>query len=298
MMTPDQLQKLLTPRERKKFASIRQKRENNKKKKTRKPVVTGVYKLVNPKWCAVWDPSTHNGVTFLYCPAFLPLDTQSLLMSELSSVNWKRPVKKMFNKVFAQPRDTMAMVPQKVYLESLAKHGRAPTYHYSGVTVECEVATAGVECLFDLLNSEQKLTGIPGGEFGGLDKVQHNMVLLNRYLDGKDSVDWHADDEKSVVDDHPIDSVSVGATRRFEVTHKKPTSKALRELCLQQSQDLGQDQIYRLELVSGSWVRMGKHMQRFYSHRVPKQPKGKGGKGGKGGQGVRINLTFRQMILE
>ena len=44
-----------------------------------------------------------------------------------------------------------------------------------------------------------------------------NSVLVNRYENEKDSVGWHADNEPQMSHEHPIASLSLGATRRFEM---------------------------------------------------------------------------------
>ena len=57
-----------------------------------------------------------------------------------------------------------------------------------------------------------------------LSKSSYNVVLINRYLDGKDGVGWHADDEKTINQTKPIASVSLGCARDFDVRRKKPKS--------------------------------------------------------------------------
>ena len=46
-----------------------------------------------------------------------------------------------------------------------------------------------------------------------------NRALVNYYRNGKDSVDWHADDEASLGFEPLIASVSVGAERIFQLRH-------------------------------------------------------------------------------
>ena len=56
-----------------------------------------------------------------------------------------------------------------------------------------------------------------------------DSVLLNLYRDGRDSMGFHADDEPELGDNPLIASVSLGATRRFELRSKrgKPPPLAL-----------------------------------------------------------------------
>ncbi len=101
-------------------------------------------------------------------------------------------------------------------------------------------------------------------------RSEFNSVLLNLYGDGRDSVGWHADNEPEMSHDHPIASVSLGATRRFQVRKGKDGP------------------IQPLELGHGSLLIMGAGMQREWRHQLKKEPKP---------CGPRINLTFRWMIF-
>lgn len=94
-----------------------------------------------------------------------------------------------------------------------------------------------------------------------------NSVLLNRYESGSDSVGWHADDEPEMSSEHPIASLSLGATRSFQMRK-------------------GDDPIQTLELGHGSLLVMHPGMQQEWKHRIPKTKKP---------CGPRINLTFRWM---
>lgn len=100
--------------------------------------------------------------------------------------------------------------------------------------------------------------------------AEFNSVLLNYYRDGNDSVAWHSDDESELGDKPMIASLSLGATRRFDLKHL--SRKIPKSSC---------------ELSHGSLLLMGKGMQQFWRHRVPKQP---------GITSGRINLTFRKIV--
>lgn len=94
-----------------------------------------------------------------------------------------------------------------------------------------------------------------------------NSALLNRYESGSDSVGWHADDEPEMSRDHPIASLSLGASRSFQMRR-------------------GGGPIQTIELGHGSLLIMHAGMQQAWKHRVPKTKKT---------CGTRINLTFRWM---
>ena len=92
-------------------------------------------------------------------------------------------------------------------------------------------------------------------------------VLMNLYNNGNDKMGWHADDEKELGTNPTIASLSIGATRRFDIKHK-----LLRELH------------YQFELTSGSLLIMRGALQHHWVHQIPVQKKVKT---------PRINLTFR-----
>jgi len=94
-----------------------------------------------------------------------------------------------------------------------------------------------------------------------------NSALVNYYRNGQDSVAWHSDDEKELGSDPVIASLSLGATRRFDLRHR---------------QNKGQK--FSCELAGGSLLVMGSGIQHNWQHQVPKQPIIEKG---------RINLTFR-----
>jgi len=92
-------------------------------------------------------------------------------------------------------------------------------------------------------------------------------VLLNLYRDGRDSMGFHADDEPELGENPLIASVSLGATRRFELRPKR-----------------GKVPPIALALEHGSLLVMGGTCQHLFRHGVPKQRQQ---------VGPRINLTFR-----
>ena len=96
--------------------------------------------------------------------------------------------------------------------------------------------------------------------------VRFNSVLLNRYRSGADSMGWHADDERELGPGPVIASVTLGATRRFDLRHNAT----------------GVVRSYRL--TSGSLLVMRGRTQAEWRHRVPKESSV---------ATERINLTFR-----
>lgn len=96
---------------------------------------------------------------------------------------------------------------------------------------------------------------------------EFNTCLCNYYEDGRQRIGWHADREE-IGRTTPIASVSLGATRTFEVRHR-----------IRGARDRAS-----LEMASGSVVFMENVCQTEYLHSVPRQSEVEEG---------RINLTFR-----
>ena len=99
--------------------------------------------------------------------------------------------------------------------------------------------------------------------------VAFNCVLCNLYRDGRDSVGWHADDERELGpsrDDIAIGSLSLGATRRFVLKHRRDGRRLV------------------FELGEGSLLVMRGRTQQHWVHCLPKTARP---------CGPRLNLTFR-----
>jgi alkylated DNA repair dioxygenase AlkB len=103
-----------------------------------------------------------------------------------------------------------------------------------------------------------------------------NSVLCNLYRDGRDSMGMHSDSEPELGPEPVVASLSLGASRRFQLRHKGQRGRA--------NADTDPTRRLDLELHSGSLLLMGGKTQRFYRHGVPRQASL---------DGPRINLTFR-----
>jgi alkylated DNA repair dioxygenase AlkB len=101
--------------------------------------------------------------------------------------------------------------------------------------------------------------------------VTFNSVLVNRYRDGRDAMGWHSDDETELGPQPVIASVSLGATRRFMLKHRRSPEKKL-----------------ALALSSGSLLVMRGDTQANFRHALPRTAKP---------VGERINLTFRRIVV-
>jgi alkylated DNA repair dioxygenase AlkB len=101
-----------------------------------------------------------------------------------------------------------------------------------------------------------------------LTGARFSHVLLNRYRDGKDSVAWHNDREVAHLTRPVIGSLTLGATRAFDLRPKADRKK-----------------IVSIDLDHGDLLVMRGDTQSNWEHRVAKDPRI---------AGERINLTFRQ----
>jgi alkylated DNA repair dioxygenase AlkB len=180
-----------------------------------------------------------------YMPNFMPNEKADYYFKTLSeNINWRQEEIKMYGKVFPVPRKT-------------AWYGyEGFNYKYSGILCNPEPWTK------ELLDIKKVI------EFF-LKEEKFNSVLLNLYRDGNDKVSWHADDEKELGLNPTIASVSLGATRRFDLKHKDDP-----------------DQKLQIELLSGSLVVMRGSLQHHWLHQIPVQKKI---------NQPRINLTFRMV---
>jgi len=129
-------------------------------------------------------------------------------------------------------------------------------YTYSNRT---KLALSWTKELLELKNLVDKKTG-----------CVFNSCLLNLYHNGDEGMAWHSDDEKTLVTDSPIASLSFGAERKFMMRHKQ------------------NKETLSMMLESGSLLVMKGSTQTHWQHSLPKSKKI---------LTPRINLTFR-MLLE
>jgi len=128
------------------------------------------------------------------------------------------------------------------------------TYRYAGLTLEAHSFTPL------LLELKHRVEAVADAQF--------NSVLLNLYRTGTDSNGWHADNEPEFGVDPVIASLSLGATRRFDLRNRE-TKETIKS-----------------DLASGDLVVMAGACQREWIHQAPKQLKV---------EEPRINLTFRMV---
>ena len=101
-----------------------------------------------------------------------------------------------------------------------------------------------------------------------LTKQTYNACLLNLYHNGEEAMGWHSDNEKEIIANSTIASLSIGASRKFSFKHKV-TKETI-----------------SIQLGNGSLLEMKGTIQTHWLHTLPKSKKI---------TESRINLTFRQM---
>ncbi len=167
----------------------------------------------------------------------------------LKEIPWTQQDVIVYGNKFKQPR-----------LSSLLGE-KNKTYSYSGIKRIPEPLT---ETTKFLLNKVQETVNILNNQ------CKYTSVLCNYYRNGHDYIGPHSDDEKDLIENNIIASLSFGSDRFFDIYDKQNNNK----------------KIMRLTLSDGSLLLMGNNMQKYYKHGVPVQKKIKDG---------RINLTYRSI---
>jgi len=179
-----------------------------------------------------------------YWPGAFPAQESDMLFARLrASLDWHSEEIVIFGERRRVPR-------------LVAWHG-APeaVYSYSGVSHEPRPFTTELDLI------RQRVEGLTGGRF--------NSVLANLYRGGRDGMGWHADDEPELGTNPVIASVSLGATRRFVLRHRRRKTLT-----------------HAIDLAPGSLLEMAGPMQHHWLHALPKTQRA---------VGERINLTYRRI---
>jgi alkylated DNA repair dioxygenase AlkB len=176
-----------------------------------------------------------------YAPAFLdPARADGLLHALSSTCAWSQEFLTMYGKQIPFPRLT-------------AWYGDPDaTYRYSGTLHVPRPWIAELSGVRDQLAAHTT--------------TRFNSVLLNQYRTGDDGMSWHSDDEPELGEQPFIASVSLGATRTFQLRHR------------------GDGAVVSVRLEHGSLLLMSGSLQHAWTHRIPKE---------RASTGARVNLTFR-----
>lgn len=190
-----------------------------------------------------WQDLPIKDGELLLCEHFYTADEAAALFEELKNeLQWRQ--------------DSLRIAGREVAIPRLqAWYGDSGTdYAYSGLNLR---SLPWNEVLLKIRNRLQNELTTP-----------FNSVLANLYRDGNDSVSWHADDEPELGTNPIIASLSLGATRCFQLKRKKKSEQ----------------ERLKLDLPGGSLLVMRGALQHNWYHAVLKT---------KLPVGERINLTFR-----
>ena len=180
----------------------------------------------------------------LLIPHFISAVESARLFAQLNEETpWEMPEMVMFGKKYPQAGFSTWFTNTNV------------SYVYSGIT---RTPHAMTPVLHDVMGRCALVSG-----------AEYNSVLVNLYRDGNDSVSWHSDNEEINGSEPTIASVSLGATRRFDLRHKES------------------GETVRVDLEDGSLLVMSGLSQHCWVHQIAKT---------KSKVGPRINLTFRRVV--
>lgn len=182
--------------------------------------------------------------TACYCPGLLdPEEARTFEAALMQDIAWEHDQAFIYGKHYITRR-------------KVAWYGDEPfAYTYSRTT---KLALPWTE---DLLTLKSRIEAVSGETF--------NSCLLNLYHTGEEGMAWHSDDEKTLLKNGAIASLSLGVERKFAFKHK--TSGETRSLLLE----------------NGSLLIMKGEIQTHWRHRLPPTKKV---------NLPRINLTFRTII--
>ena len=185
-----------------------------------------------------------NGEAIYFGKIMTQQEADFYLQGLLQDINWQHDEVKIFGKQIITKRKVAWYADGGVF------------YTYSNST------KTGLNWTNELLKLKTLIEEIT--------KETYNSCLLNLYHNGDEGMGWHSDDEKSIVKDSAIASVSFGAERKFVLKHKK-TSETVSQY-----------------LADGSLLLMKGETQSYWLHALAKTKKVKS---------PRINLTFRKMVI-
>lgn len=175
---------------------------------------------------------------------FPPKEADGFFETLLKETSWRHEAIILYGKKILQPRLT-------------AWYGdKGKVLRYSGTEMHPEPWTP---TLLEIKKRVEKIS-----------PIKFNSVLLNQYRNEKDSVGWHRDNERELGSLPVIASISLGASREFQMRRYK--EKDLKKSIL---------------LTNGSILIMKGTTQQIWEHQIPKRSKP---------LGPRINLTFRNLI--
>jgi alkylated DNA repair dioxygenase AlkB len=172
-------------------------------------------------------------------------EADELLAQLLAEVPWRQERISLFGRSVLLPRLTAWF------------GGPGADYRYSGLHLRARPFPPRLEFL------RRRVEVAVGQAF--------NAVLLNLYRSGADGVSWHRDDEPDLGEAPWIASLSLGATRTFQLRPRGSRGRGRLDV----------------PLPHGSLLVMAPPTQARWEHRLPKRA---------AACGPRVNLTFRRIL--
>jgi len=183
-----------------------------------------------------------DGIAIYHGVVFNEKEANQMCKELLDTIPWKQDEVVMFGKKIMTKRKVAWYADAGI------------TYTYAGVK------KLGLQWTDTLLEIKQKVEAITGATY--------NACLLNLYHEGEEGMGWHRDNEKEIIPESSIASVSLGAARKFAFKHTISNERL------------------DIELENGSLLDMKGAIQGHWYHALPKTTRIKQ---------LRINLTFRLM---
>jgi alkylated DNA repair dioxygenase AlkB len=184
----------------------------------------------------------YDGIAIYHGIVLNEKEATQICKNLLDTIPWKQDEVMMFGKKIMTKRKVAWYADAGI------------SYTYAGVK------KSGLEWTKSLLEIKQKVESITGASY--------NACLLNLYHEGEEGMGWHRDNEKEIVAESSIASLSLGAVRKFAFKHAKTNERL------------------DIELANGSLLDMKGPIQQNWYHSLPKTMRIKQ---------LRINLTFRLM---
>ncbi len=179
-----------------------------------------------------------------FYPNFLEADAAKAYFGLLLKIiPWQQDSIKLFGKNYPQPRLTALF------------GNNTKAYTYSNITMYPKPFPKELLILKEKLELQTK--------------EDFTTCLANLYRNGRDSMGWHADDEKELGNNPVIASLSFGAERFFHLKHRNDKNER-----------------YKIRLPSGSLLLMKGTTQHHWLHQIPKTSRP---------LEPRVNLTFRKL---
>ena len=183
-----------------------------------------------------------DGIALYYEKIVNDDEVKQLYESLLNNIHWENERVIMFGKEIVTKRKVAFFSDPSI------------SYRYASKT---KIGLPWTNTLITIKNRIESIT-----------KETYNACLLNLYHNGEESMGWHSDNEKEIITNSSIASLSLGANRKFSFKHK--VSK----------------ETMSIELTNGSLLEMKGSVQAHWWHALLKSKKV---------TAARINLTFRQM---